>query len=85
MSAQTINVTIPSVTLTLDQLLTVVKQLNEPARVQVALALLETEMDSKLSALIRRLVEKQPVDVSDDAINAEVRAVRQSRVNPLHA
>ena len=65
MSSQ--SVIVPNVTLTLDQLLAAIQQLDEPARVQVAKALLATEMDSKLSALIARLAEREPADDIDDA------------------
>ena len=78
MSSQ--SVVVPNVTLTLDQLLAAVQQLDEPARVQVAKALLATEMDAKLSALIARLAEREPADdIDDDVINAEIYAVRQSK------
>lgn len=72
-------VTVPNVTLTLDQLLAAIRQLDEPARVQVAHALLQTELDTKLAALIRRLAERRPSVVSDTVINEEIRAVRQIR------
>ena len=71
MSSQ--SVVVPNVTLTLDQLLAAIRQLDEPARVQVAKALLVTEMDAKLSALIARLAEREPADdIDDDVINAEI-------------
>jgi hypothetical protein len=78
-SSQTV-VTIPNVSLTLDQLLVAVRQLDESARVQVAKALLETDLDAKLLALIRRLAErKPPEEISDALINAEIRATRNAR------
>lgn len=38
------------------------------------------ESDAQLAMLIRRLAEREPADdISDDVVNAEVSAVRQSR------
>ncbi len=86
MAEQTTLVTIPNVTLTLDQLLDAIRHLDEPARIQVAQVLLEAEMDAKLVALISRLAQREPADdISDDTINAEVSAVRQSRAVSRHA
>jgi len=74
-----------NVTLTLDQLLTAIRQLDEPARTQVAQALLETDLDTKFAALIRRLAEREPATgISDEIINAEIRAVRRSRAQGHH-
>lgn len=71
-------VTIPDVQLTLDQLITAVRQLEPDARNKVAQALLSDEMDERLRRLIERLANKRPVDdITDDDINAEIRAVRQ--------
>ncbi|MCK6626840.1 MAG: hypothetical protein L6R45_16900 [Anaerolineae bacterium] len=53
MSSPSPTVTIPNVTLTLEQLLTAVRQLDEPAQRQVAQVLIETQMDAKLSHLIK--------------------------------
>jgi hypothetical protein len=79
-------ITVPSVTLTLDQLLTAIKQLDEPARVQIAKTLLQTEMDNKLSALIRRLAKRQPpANITDQIINAEVKSVRKAHAQKRHA
>jgi hypothetical protein len=84
MSSQAIIV--PNVTLTLEQLLAAIRELDEPARVQVAEILLATEMDSKLSALIARLAKRKPArDISDDVINAEIYAARQSRAHDGNA
>jgi hypothetical protein len=73
-------VTIPNIQLALDDLLNAIRQLDEPARRQIAKALLETEMDSKLSQLIEQLVTRAPADdVSDADINAEIAVVRESQ------
>ena len=65
-------------TLTLDKLLAAIRQLDEPARAQVAQALLEADFDAKLATLIRRLAARQPADdITDDDIDVEVKAVRQ--------
>jgi hypothetical protein len=73
-------ITIPNVELTLDQLVSVVRDLEPDARVKVARALLSDEMDARLALLIKHLAEKTPViDISDTDINAEIRLVRQRR------
>ncbi len=75
----TSTVTIPNVTLTMDQLLTAVRQLDEPARRQIAQVLIETQMDAKLSRLIKQLAQRPPADdLSDADIQAEIEIVRQS-------
>ena len=74
-------ITIPNVQLTLDQLISAVRQLKPEARSKVAQALLVDEMDERFAQLINRLANKSPVtDISDEEINAEVRAVRRTRV-----
>lgn len=76
------NITIPQVTITFDQLLTVVRRLEPEGRSRLAQALADTELDARLSDLITRLAAKAPADdVSDAEIDAEIRAVRQSRRN----
>ncbi len=80
MSTSPIVVTVPNVTLTLDQLLDAIRQLDRSARVKVAEVLLESEMDAKMTALLRRLAERNPADnISDSVIATEVRAIRESR------
>lgn len=77
MASQT---TVVSVLLTLDQLLSAVRQWDDTARIQVAKALLEKDLDAKLTALIQRLVKRQPpTELTEALINAEVRAVRMAR------
>ncbi|MCL5999155.1 MAG: mediator of RNA polymerase II transcription subunit 17 [Chloroflexi bacterium] len=79
-------VVVSNVTLTLDQLIDAVRQLDEPGLNQVAQALLEVDSNIKLAELIRRLAEREPAgDVSDEAIRAEIVAVRQSRAQRHHA
>ena len=76
------SVTVPNVTLTLDQLLAAIRQLDAPARQEVAQALVATELDANLAALIRRLAEREPADdITDAVVNAEIAAVRQSRMS----
>lgn len=71
----------PTSDLNLDQVLSFIRQLDAAARSRVARALAESEMDARLGALIRRLAEKSPVDdISDREIQAEVDAVRMTRV-----
>ena len=62
----------------LDQFLAVIRQLDEPTRVEVARVLAETEMDAELRNLIDQLARASPADnVSDAEIQAEIKAVRQ--------
>ncbi len=71
-------ITIPNVQLTIDQLVAVVRHLEPDDRAKVAQALLADEMDTKLTQLIKRLANKTPViDITDEDINEEVRAVRR--------
>ena len=78
MNVQSTHITIPEVKLTIDQLLKVVRQLDDASRVQVARVLMETEMDAKLAKLIENLAKTEPAsDVSDEDIKAEIEAVRK--------
>jgi len=73
-------VTIPNVELTLDQLLTAIRQLEPAARSEVAKALMETEMDARMAELIKSLSSSPSADdVTDADIVAEVNAVRKKR------
>ncbi len=81
MSTSAMMVTIPSVKLTLDELLIVIRQLDEPARVRVAQALLETQMDANLTGFIEQLATITPInDLSDADIAAEIKSVRQTQM-----
>lgn len=76
----TSTVTIPNiqVQLTVDQLLTAVRQLEPSDRAKIAQALADVELDNELSQLIAELYSQPPVtELSDADILAEVRAVRQ--------
>jgi len=86
MSFQATIVTIPNMQLTLDQLLAVIRQLDESTRVQVAQVLVETSMDEKLANLIKQLANTAPADdISDAEIESEIRSVRQfQRENALN-
>jgi hypothetical protein len=67
-----------SVPLTLDQVVDVVRQLDPSAREQVARALLETDFDARLAALVRRLSQRQPEnDLTASDFVAEVRSARR--------
>ena len=77
MASQPVLVTIPNVSVSLDQILAAVRQLDISARSQVARALLDTELDAKLDGLIRRLAERRPADeISDAGIREELEDVR---------
>jgi hypothetical protein len=81
MSRQTATeITLPHVKMSFDQLLTVIRQLDELGRAQIARVLLESKMDDELKLLLQELSESTPADdISDAEIQAEVRAVRESR------
>jgi hypothetical protein len=67
-----------SIPITLEQLITVVQQLQPDERSQVATALVQVGLRSDLSALIHELYAHPPVeDITDDDIMAEIKAVRQ--------
>jgi hypothetical protein len=69
-----------TITLTLDQLLEAIRQLDEPGRIRVARALIAADEDARLAALIARLAAREPADEIDDAlITAEIDAVRHAR------
>ena len=62
----------------LEQFLAVIRQLDEPTRVQVARVLAETEMDAELRKLIDQLAHALPADdISDTEIQAEIETVRR--------
>ena len=76
----TATVTIPNiqVQLTVEQLMMAVRQLDPGERAKLARALADTELDTELSQLIAELYSQPPVDdISDDEVQAEIRAVRQ--------
>jgi hypothetical protein len=67
-----------SIPITLEQLITAVQQLQPDERAQVARALVEMDLRSDLTALIKELYAQPPVDdITDDDIMAEIKAVRQ--------
>ncbi len=67
--------------MSLDQLLAVIRQLDEAGRALIARALLESRMDDELGDLLHELAATPPADdVTDADIQTEVRAVRESRV-----
>jgi hypothetical protein len=78
----TTTVTIPNikVQLTVEQLITAVRQLEPEERAKIVRALADTELDTELTQLITELYSQPPVnEISDDDILAEIRAVRQQR------
>ena len=71
-------VTIPNVELSLDQLVSAIRQLGPEARTELAKVLLETELDARMAEWIRNLAQRPAADdVSDADIVAEVDAVRE--------
>ena len=73
-------VTIPEVELSLDQLVTAIRQLEPAARSEIAKALMETELDARMAELIKSLTSRPAADdVTDADIVSEVNAVREQR------
>ena len=73
-------ITVPNVKMSFEQLLGVIRQLDESGRALIARVLLESKMDDELSHLLQELSETPPADdITDAEIQAEVRAVRESR------
>jgi hypothetical protein len=73
-------ITIPEVELSLDQLVTAIRQLEPVARSEIAKALMETELDARMAELIKSLVSRPAADdVTDADIVSEVNAVREQR------
>ena len=78
MTNSQIIVTIPNVSLTLDQMLDVIRHLDRSSHIQVAKVLLEVEMDTKMTELLQRLTERKPADeLPDDIIAAEIHTARE--------
>lgn len=78
--ASMITITIPKVELSVDQLVAAVRQLEPRERLEIAKALVETELDVRMAELIHRLASRQAADdISDADIVAEVNAVRKAR------
>ncbi|MCU7242006.1 MULTISPECIES: hypothetical protein [Microcystis] len=71
-------ITIP---ITLEQLISVIQQLQPSERTKIAKALIEVELQSDLKALITELYNQDPVDeVTDNDIMQEIQAVRQAKI-----
>ncbi len=67
------------VELTVEQLITAVRQLEPNERARLARALANAELDRELTQLITELYSQPPVnEISDADILAEIQAVRQS-------
>ncbi len=80
MNSATITIPDIRVELTIDQLITAVRQLEPNERARIARALAKTELDAELTQLISELYSQPPADeIADEAILAEIRAVREQR------
>jgi ABC-type phosphate/phosphonate transport system substrate-binding protein len=67
--------------ITLEQLISVIQQLQPSERTKIAKALIEVELQSDLKALITELYNQDPVDeVTDKDIMQEIQAVRQAKI-----
>ncbi|TRU81170.1 MAG: hypothetical protein EWV76_21705 [Microcystis novacekii Mn_MB_F_20050700_S1] len=68
--------------ITLEQLITTIQQLQPSERTQVAKALIQTELQSDLKALIEELYSQPPIDdITDRDILEEIKVVRQQKDN----
>ncbi len=73
-------VTIPEIELSLDQLVTAIRQLEPAARSEIAKALIETELDARMAELIKSLASSPAADdITDADIVSVVNAVREQR------
>jgi hypothetical protein len=73
-------ITIPEVELSLDQLVTAIRQLEPAARSEIAKALMDTELDARMAELIKSPTSRPAADdVTDADIVTEVNAVREQR------
>jgi hypothetical protein len=73
-------ITIPQVELSLDQLVSAIRQLEPAARSEIAKALMETELDARMAELIQSLADRPAADdITDADIISEVDAVRELR------
>lgn len=78
MAPSTITIPNSKVQLTVDQLVTAVRQLGPGERAKIARAITDAELDMELAQLIAELYSQPPVtEVSDADVLAEIRAVRQ--------
>lgn len=78
--SSTKTITIPQVELSLDQLVSAIRQLEPAARSEIAEALVETELDARMAELIQSLADRPAADdVTDAEITSEVDAVRELR------
>jgi hypothetical protein len=68
--------------ITLEQLITTVKQLQPSDRAQVAKALIQIELKSDLTNLLEELYSQPPInEITDVEIMNEIKAVRQQSRN----
>ena len=68
--------------ITLDQLITTIQQLQSSDRAEVAKALIQMELKSDLTNLLKELYSQPPVDeITDDEIMNEIKSVRQQSRN----
>lgn len=78
MSTSTVTISNIDVQLSVEQLLSAVRQLGPRDRAKIAQALTNVELDNELAQLVAELYSQPPVtEISDSEILAEVRAVRQ--------
>lgn len=67
-----------NVALTLDQLAAAVRQLDEPGRAYIAQTLVDLDRQARWASFIERLYSQESADdITDDMINAEIKAVRE--------
>ena len=79
MAQRSSEITIPNVRLGIEELLAVIRSLDEPSRTRVARALAEAEIDARFKDLIQQLAARVPTeDITDAEIDREVQAVRNA-------
>lgn len=77
---------VPEVMLTLDQLISTIRLLDDQSLSKVVRVILDRRNDDKLSLILQQLASHAPSDdLSDDEINAEVKIVRARSGLQTHA
>ncbi|MCW1971119.1 MAG: hypothetical protein KIH69_023670 [Anaerolineae bacterium] len=77
---------VPEVMLTLDQLISTIRLLDDQSLSKVVRVILDRRNDDRLSLILQQLAAQSPSDdLSDDEINAEVKIVRARNGIQVHA
>jgi hypothetical protein len=79
MAVRSPDITIRDVRVDLEELLTVIQNLDQPSWARIARTLVQVEMDSRFNDLIQQVAARvPPEDLTDADIDREVQAVRDA-------